>query len=561
MSINPTGAISVNDIKDVFELDPPVSFAAFYALINGPPLLGSAISMSDVQGKSITPIVKPKWLARIVASTEARVTCVNMMSNGNVHATGYHAGPNGNTTPPGTVLQFFNADGSLFRSITTVTAGSFNCVLSPDGVFLWTGYTINHSGLISSTDVTSSVNADDEIFLAITIGTGISGDPMVFSDPSTGVAAIQRNVGGNSRTLFVKYASNGACTMVQSGTNIATKVPAVTTISSNRSVFCISCHTITLAGGSFYIRSPAGELRTFTDNIGDNGSPNLFLACFNAAGFWDWDARITSLAKDEVTNMFSNSTSDGFLVTLSCDAITTGPTVTSSDASTVTLPASTDAGTTDFDAYVVLMNTSGMFQWSIHIKGASANDNTLSACMGTVNAKAYACGLHGGNASFKHSSESTFKTVASAGPWVMCASLTGTIEWVAHASGTTTNRANSICELKNGDLMVSGQVTTTMTFYHADGSAGPTINVTGGVAVYLARYSPTGVVLWATTIRPSASSMQVRSITADNQKRNAFYAGGGFQAGITAYDQNGQATSVSAALTSTQDAYVCKYGY
>lgn len=556
----PNSNISAADIQAVFDLPRPVMFSDFYSIpLAGVPTHGS-IDLASMMGKEyVPPFVQPKWVAKVTGGVSAAVTCLNTLKNRDIHAYGIFSGSN---------LSFYNSNGSLHQEYTGLSnaGGCFTCVLSPEGVIKRTGYITGFSSSLSL-DIRSASSATDDVYLAIP-GNGTVA-LTAQSDPSTGAVAVSGTIG--TRTAICRYNSSGACTMFVGSINAVSRAQAVTVVEGDKWV--LSNHVTTNA--NFLVRWPSAESKSYTDNATQsNSTPNLILQCSNANGTYAWDARITSPSLSEFAGALTNSTSEGFLVCLQGNAISSGTTVVSANNTSNILPLTADAATNDYDAYLLMMSTTGIFKWCIHIKGNTGGDSTLYGCLG--NTKAYACGGHGGNADFYNADGTLFKNISPGGPWVICTSLMGQIEWVAHmvgssvpnlgggAGATTGNTATAIYELGNGDIVVVGNMTTNMTFYNADGATvGATVSVTGGQAIFVVRYNSTGTVLWATSLRSgSTGSLFARTVITDTKTNNTFYVGGSMAAPLHPYDQYGNLTSsLMTNLMRTSDACIVKYGF
>ena len=127
--------------------------------------------------------------------------------------------------------------------------------------------------------------------------------------------------------------------------------------------------------------------------------------------------------------------------------------------------------------------------------------------------------------------------------------------WVASITGSTSMQGYATATDANGNVFVTGSMSSFPNqVKNADGTTGVTLPTSGGA--FLAKYSPTGTVLWAVRISDPTTQIATGRGLAVDSSGNVFIVGF-YGSALTLYSVGGGTTSL--AFTGGTDSFIAKY--
>jgi len=337
--------ISLFDVQTEFGGTPPIYMSEYYGITSGVPSSGQIGLSSTFGGKSLTTSVSSSpvvsWIAKIESTSgTARLTTCNALSDGSIVVGGHY------TT---TSVSFYNANGSLFRTLTAGGAGGFFVArLNSSGTFLWAtrveGYTPNLNFLYSSCTL-----ADNSTFIAIGSGTVTAsiktydGNDANMLTPNNSTAA---------RPYIVRYTSSSTPNVIRNVGGAASRAQTMSTLSNGNFVYGVAVTTNT---GSYNLFYPNGVSLgvSFSFNSGNtSGGATFFLICAsNVTGVWYMS--FSQLSTDRFAWRTSNGVASGFVAAMTSNSTST---IRNADGTTTTMPAPLS----NYDGYIVLISNTGI---------------------------------------------------------------------------------------------------------------------------------------------------------------------------------------------------------
>jgi len=154
----------------------------------------------------------------------------------------------------------------------------------------------------------------------------------------------------------------------------------------------------------------------------------------------------------------------------------------------------------------------------------------------------------------KNANSSTYSyTISAAAGFVLCANITGTVQWVSRIDGGTVQSVTVSGEY----IIVTGRFTTTASFYTANtNTLAQTITGTSGIQnMFLAAYNTSGSVLWA-TVGTASSTITTNIIRTSS---STVVVGGGFAGTSLALKNANGTTGLSITNNATETAFIASY--
>ena len=361
---------------------------------------------------------------------------------------------------------------------------------------------------------------------------------------SSGVIRATLTYTGTSAAWVAKYSSAGAVLwvtrIVSTGGNASTGGSAVD-----------------LSGNVFVTGDYSGTLLTIYNadgttgaTLGNEGVMNSYVVKYSSSGAVVWAARCGNATYVRIAGIATDN-SGNVLVTGSYQ--NAGVAVYNVNG-TIGVTLAISAGSTD--CFVAKYSSAGVVLWAAQIAGTGedsgyalatdSNDNVfVTGFYGSANMTLY-------NAN--GTSSTTLQYTTSYNCFIAKYSSAGAVLWGARIIAGTTF-AEGVATDTSGNVFVTGTSTGGPTVYNASGTIGASLGYSGANDIFLAKYSSTGEVLWATRISCTANDL-VRGITTDTSG-NVFLPGG-YGAAVTLYNANG---SVGGTLTKrgSFDYFTAKY--
>jgi hypothetical protein len=317
----------------------------------------------------------------------------------------------------------------------------------------------------------------------------------------------------------------------------------------------------------FYNASGSGVTQTQT--LTNAGSTDVFVAKYNPSGAVLWAAQIAGAGSEIGYGVTSDAYGNIYLTgQYVSNPITfynaSGSGVTQSQ----TLTNAGIAGT--IDAFIAKYNPSGAVLWAAQIAGAGSDIGNVvtSDAYGNI----YVNGQYASNPiTFYNASGSGVtqtQTLTNAGSndvFIAKYNPSGAVSWAAKIAGAGNDVGSGIKTDSNGNIFVTGSyssVSNPITFYNASGSGvleTKTLTNTGNNDAYIAKYNPSGAIVWAAQI-DCAGSDAGNGVTSDAYG-NIYLTGQYGSNPITFYNASGSGVTKTQTLTNagSNDAFIAKY--
>ena len=464
------------------------------------------------------------------------------MADGGFAVAGYYA-----SNP----LTAYSADGNAF-STTLANSGSNDAFIAK----------YNSSGYVQCV-ANFSGSSDDQ---AVALASCPDGDVVVggtFTSASLGLQGASRAltlVGGNDGYV-AKYGLKGAPLPLTSGT-----VQWVARLGGSGSDLGYSV-TSTSDGGVVVIGNYASSPLTayhangtaFGTTFATAGGSDVFVAKYTSSGTVLWVAHLGGTLADAGNAV--TSTSDGGIVVIG--NFNSNP-FTSYHANGTAFSSIGNWGVSTGDVFVIKYTSSGTVLWIATVAGTGYDFGygvTSTSDGGIVVTGNY---LSNPLTAYHANGTAFGTTLANAGgndAFVAKYTSSGTVSWVARIAGTSTDSGIAVTSTSDGGILVVGNhISTTLTAYHADGTAfGTTLANYTGTDALIAKYTSSGTVSWVAVVAGTGNdySNAVTSTSDGGIVVAGYYSTNN---GLTAYHANGTAfgtTLPNAGINN--DVFIAKY--
>jgi len=454
-------------------------------------------------------------------------------SSGNVFVTGFYQ-----SFP----LTLYNTNGTTGGTLSN-TGGNqevFIAKYSSAGAVLWAARIAGGGGGSQGRGI--ATDASGNVFV-----TGHYSDVLTLYN-SSGVSNATLPTSGATFDCFVsKYSSSGEVLWAARIAGSASDVGyAIATDSSGNAVvsgYCDAAVTVFNTGGT------PGVTLLYT------GGSDCFVAKYSSAGVVSWAARITGTGTSgDGGYAIATDTSDNVFVTGLYGAALTVYNQGPSGTAGTTLPfAGND------DCFIAKYSSAGAVLWAAQIAGTGGEIGRGLATDPSGNV--FVTGYYTAALTLYNSSgvsNASLPLTGGADSFIAKYSSAGAVLWAARIAGTTTSQdiAYGIATDTSGNAFVTGIYSAALTLYNTNGSNGATLAITGDFECFLAKYSSTGTVSWATRIGSiySDQGFGIATDTAGNVFVTGFY-----EAPLTLYNTNGSNGATLPNSDLTQDCFVAKY--
>jgi hypothetical protein len=471
---------------------------------------------SDAFVAKYSPTGSVLWATGLGGSQTTVAVGLAVDSSGNVYATGSLYGT------------------GTFGSVTLTSAGGYDAFLvklNTSGTVVWAD---DFGGTGTDQAKTAAVDSTGNVFVAgqfqntaafgsVSLTSAGNFDAFVTKVLPTGVVSWAKSFGsaGTDCGQAVAADSTGAVTVVGQFSNTVT-FGAGTALESNggTDVFVLrldgsgnfgwaqdfgggsndtaSAVVVDSHGGVTLSGSYVGPV-VFGSNVLENlGTANIFVALLsaNAAppppssvtgfGLGAGDLLSKATAVDAGGNMYI---AGGFTGTVSFDPAGVAAPLVSNSSSR--------------DVYVARYASSDALLWAKDF-GGSLSDLAYSLVFDSVSDSLYVAGTYVGSATFGNTTLTS--TTGATDSFLAKLDLNGNVLWAVSAGGANTTQVNALGLDSAGNIYAAGQYTGTATF----GSV--SLTSTGGTSssnAFVAKYSPSGSVLWATSMGGTLTSLAV----------------------------------------------------
>jgi hypothetical protein len=460
---------------------------------------------------------------------------------------------------PGCVLWLDGGDNSTMNSTTTVTSwndksGQSNTMT---GTATWNGTTMTFNGgtqafsnltftfpyaSFSLFGVFSNTTAPfTSAYMNVAYAGG--GYPMIGTyDTNKFVTA--RGVVGNTGALVGPAVVGWAAQIA--GTTTSTDIGYGVATDSSGNVFVIGSYgaalTLYNTGGT------SGATLSFT------GGFDCFVAKYSSAGAVVWAAQIAGTSGNDIGYAVATDSSGNVFVTGYYSAALT--LYNTGGGTGATLPF-----TGGLDVFVAKYSSAGAVVWAAQIAGTTTSTDAGKAVATDSSGNVFVTGYYSAALTLYNTGGGTGATLAYTGGYdcfVAKYSSAGAVVWAAQIAGTSGNdNGYGIATDSSGNVFVTGYYSAALTLYNTGGGTGATLPFTGGLDVFVAKYSSAGAVVWAAQIAGTTTSTDVGYGIATDSSGNVFVTGY-YSAALTLYNTGG-GTGATLSFTGGSDVFVAKY--
>jgi hypothetical protein len=278
-----------------------------------------------------------------------------------------------------------------------------------------------------------------------------------------------------------------------------------------------------------------------TNNIVSSGSYDVFIQKLDTSGKFIWAKNIGGSSADYGQSIAADSAGYIYLTGYFSGTADFDP---SSSTSNLT----SNGGR---DVFVEKLDTSGTFEWAIHV-GDKSNDYGEGVAVGP-NGDVYGIGYFEGTVDFDPGSGT--KSLTSAGStdiFILKLDSKGSFDWAVQNGGTNVDVGASICVNASGSVFSTGYFWGSGDF--DPGSGTTTLKSAGGPDVYIQKLDEKGKLVWAESMGGTDYD-QGNTIYADNN-RNIYTTG--FYQGSADFDPGSGTKTLKAA--GNNDIFIQKMG-
>jgi uncharacterized delta-60 repeat protein len=398
------------------------------------------------------------------------------------------------------------------NQIILIPVGSDNFFIArhnPDGTLAW-------AKRVGGTELTDGVDGCGITTLSddSTVVTGKFGGTVTFgqSEPNQTVLTSA----GSSDIFIARYNPDGTLSWVKSsGGEGYDDSLEVTSLSG--------CSAVIV--GYFHGSATFGPGEPNQTILTSAGFDDIFLACYNPDGTLAWAKRAGGAFGDYgygITTLSDNST---VVTGIFGDSATFGP----GELNQTTL--SSDGF---FDIFIARYNPDGVLAWAKRAGGASYEDCGTGITALSDNSTVVT-GQFDESATFGpgEPNQTVLTSVGEYDIFIARYNTDGTLAWAKHAGGTSYEEGNGITALADNSTIVTGWFNRSATF--GLGEPNQTVLTSAGLNdVFIARYNPDGMLVWAKSMGSATGVDRGREIISlpDNSVVVAGYFSGSATFGL-----------------------------
>jgi hypothetical protein len=213
-----------------------------------------------------------------------------------------------------------------------------------------------------------------------------------------------------------------------------------------------------------------------------------------------------------------------------------------------------------YDAFLAKYSSAGSVVWATRIAGTGTSNEIGFGVATDSSGNVFVTGQYQTALTLYNTGGGTGATLAfTGGSDVFLAkySSAGSVVWATRIAGSTNDGGQGVATDSSDNVFVTGYYTAALTLYNTGGGTGATLAFTGSVAVFLAKYSSAGSVVWATRITgTTGSSSDYGNAVATDLSGNVFVTG--YYSGVLTLYNTGGGTGATLTWTSL-DCFLAKY--
>lgn len=360
----------------------------------------------------------------------------------------------------------------FWKSESAISGGSFTAEY-PD---IWGG--------VPPTTTDDAVNRLSMLLYARTVANGTLAE----TTPESKIL-IQTNTSGSDEVFVVKYTNAGTAlwTARMGGTGLDQGLTITADLAGN-----------VYAGGS-YASNPITLFNADGSEFGtlaNSGSgTDAFLVKYDPVGVVQWAVNIAGQGTPgEDARGLSIDGSGSVYMT---GRYTSDTSFFNADGSLFT----TLTGASGTEVYVVKYDVNGFGVWATRFASVGATDAGLS--LTTDSGNVYVAGQFTGTMFLFNADTTEFGTLVGSGNtdgFAVKLTTDGFIQWAVRMGSTGVDSTNGVGVDTSGNVYLTGTFSGTTTFFNADTSSGGSLVSEGSSDAFVVKYSPVGVVVWATKI-------------------------------------------------------------
>jgi hypothetical protein len=276
---------------------------------------------------------------------------------------------------------------------------------------------------------------------------------------------------------------------------------------------------------------------------------NAFIAKYSSAGAVLWTAQISGSGTD-TGNAIDTDPSGNVLVTGRYENVLTL-------FNTGGTPGTTLSNTGFIDCFVAKYSTAGTVLWAARIGGEAASSEIGEGIATDSSGNVFVTGNYDRTLtpySVDGTPGTTLLNTGGRDCFLVKYSSAGAVLWATRIVATSTDFGNALDTDSSNNVFVTGFYSSSLcTLYNADGGIGATLP-TGIRSVFVAKYSPAGVVLWAARI--SSSSTEGNGIAVDTSGNVVVT---GQYSGTATIFNTGGTSNMTLSNAGSADCFVAKY--
>ena len=366
---------------------------------------------------------------------------------------------------------------------------------------------------------------------------------------SSGVSNASLAFTGGVDAFIAKYSSTGTVLWAAQIAGTSTDQGNAVATDSSGNVFVTGYY-----GAALTLSNATTVGGAYGNTLANTGSLDVFLAKYSSTGTVLWAARIagTTTSFDVGYGVATDSSGNVFVTGYYQAALTL---YNSSGVSNASL-----AFTGGQDAFIAKYDSNGAVSWAARIAGTTTSFDVGYGVATDSSGNVFVTGQYEAALTLYNSSGVSNAALAfTGGQDVFLAkySSTGSVLWAARIAGTTTSSdiGFGVATDSSGNVFVTGQYGAALTLYNAAGVSNAALAFTGGIDVFLAKYSSTGTVVWAAQIAGGGND-RAYGIATDSSG-NVFVTGN-YTDTLTLYNSSG-VSNAALAFTGGTDVFLAKY--
>jgi hypothetical protein len=299
-----------------------------------------------------------------------------------------------------------------------------------------------------------------------------------------------------------------------------------TSVNGMAGPYMIGTYPTTPTGMTFW-NSPGNEVYNTLESLGIGS--DIYIAKYDDIGSVAWITRIGSTGNDSAFGIAQDSTG----------CYTIG--VTQTGGQFYNAPGTVSAGSVPTGYFLAKYNNDGVFTWATNITGSVIARDIYVDTGGIYVFGSYTSGsLVFYNQTTGLAYPTTLGPLGTSSHFLVKYDLNGDVQWITRMGGTGNTAVGSwrVVTDPDGNIYVSANYAAPVSFYHAPGTSvsGSPLQQIITNDIFLAKYSPTGQVLWKTKM--GTATVSTAGTGQQNNRGLAADSTGVYLCGQCGFDMN-----------------------